>query len=110
MSKIEKTLKAYKEEKLNCAQSVLRGYQELYDVSDERILNAKQHGGGRAPEGLCGALHSALELVNDDSKAALLKEKFLNDAGALKCSEIRALKKLSCAGCVQLAAELLNKH
>ena len=110
MSKVEKTLKAYKEEKLNCAQSILRGYQEIYAVSDEQITFAKQHGGGRAPDGLCGALHSALELTEDETKAALLKEKFLDDAGALRCSEIRALKKLSCAGCVQLAAELLESN
>lgn len=110
MSKVEKTLKAYKEEKLNCAQSVLRGYQELYGVSEESVISARQHGGGRAPDGLCGALHSALVLLNDEAKAAALKSKFISEAGALKCAEIRSMKKLSCAGCVQLAAELLDSH
>jgi hypothetical protein len=32
----------------------------------------------------------------------------LNLAGSLKCDEIRKLKKLSCLGCVEKAAEFLH--
>ncbi len=41
---VQKALKAYKEEKLNCAQSVLRAFQESCKITEEQILEAKKLG------------------------------------------------------------------
>lgn len=43
------------EDNLNCAQSVLK----YFDAPAAQIAEFKAFGGGRAPEGLCGALYAA---------------------------------------------------
>lgn len=43
-------------EKLNCAQSILKAWQEDFEISDETIEEFRQWGGGRAEGGVCGAL------------------------------------------------------
>ena len=103
-------MEAYKEKKLNCAQSILSGFKDSHNVSDEEILEAKKHGGGKAPENKCGALHSALRLAGNDFAKKKLKEDFAAKAGSLQCREIRAQKKLSCEGCVELSAKLLEEE
>jgi len=108
MSK-EKSIEVYKEKRLNCAQSILTGFKDSHAVTDEKILEAKKHGGGRAPENKCGALHSASELIRDEDVRKKAEEAFAAKAGSVKCREIREKGKLSCAGCVELAAELLEK-
>jgi hypothetical protein len=45
----------------------------------------------------------------DKEKIAELEEYFLEHAGALECSNIRGLKKLSCVGCVEKSSEFLEK-
>lgn len=107
---VEKTLKAYKEEKINCAQSVLRGFQESFQVPEETIAEAKKWGGGRADGGLCGALHSACQLAADDCTRQALHERFLASAGSDRCREIRKLGRLSCGECVALAATVLQEE
>ncbi len=97
-----RTKDAYHKEKLNCAQSVLKGFQPVFDVPDERISEAKAHGGGR-----CGALHSALSLVEDAKTKERLVRAFVEAAGSEACREIRRQGRLNCAGCVELAARLL---
>jgi len=101
-------LRAYREEKLNCAQSILRGFQKKYGLTEEQITEAKKYGGGRAEGGLCGALYAAL-LMADDAKKKQLRERFLAEAGADRCREIRAAGKLTCGGCVELAAKILDE-
>lgn len=93
------------EERYNCAQAVLAAY----DSEHEKIEGAKSFGGGRAPEGLCGALHSAKELLSEEKHAELVEE-FSAAAGALKCREIRALGKFKCQECVAFAAEKVEHH
>lgn len=105
---VEKTLKAYKEEKMNCAQSILRGFQEQFNVPEEKIAEAGNWGGGRAEGGLCGALHSACRLTSDENVRQTLHECFLSEAGAERCRDIRKLGRLSCGGCVELAAKVLH--
>lgn len=106
---VEKSLQAYQEEKLNCAQSILRGFQDKKQISDERIADAKKHGGGRAEDGVCGALHAAAQLAENDEIRQSLHENFIVHAGSSKCREIRRAEKLSCAGCVELAAKTLHE-
>ncbi|OGV54472.1 MAG: hypothetical protein A2X45_09745 [Lentisphaerae bacterium GWF2_50_93] len=104
---VKKAIKAYSEEKLNCAQSVLRGFQKDMGISDEEIVEAKKLGGGRAPGGKCGALHSALELLENDLEKKELSATFAQKAGAEDCRLIRAMKKISCGQCVEHASSLL---
>ncbi len=104
---VERALHAYKKDRLNCAQSVLRAFQPHPNISDEDILQAKYHGGGRAEEGLCGALYAALRLTDDPATRQQLKAEFVTKAGADKCREIRRAALIPCVECVRLAASLL---
>jgi len=105
----QKSIEAYKEKRLNCAQSILSGFKDSHNVSDEEILEAKKNGGGRAPENKCGALHSASELVGDETAIKRIEAEFRSKAGSIKCREIRGQGKLSCAECVELSAKLLEE-
>lgn len=93
------------EERYNCAQAVLAAF----DAPAEKVLAAKAHGGGRAPEGLCGAFHAVKELVGDE-KFGGMTGKMVEAAGGLSCREIRPLGKLSCRECVGLAAQLTQEE
>ena len=95
-------------ERLNCAQSVLKAFQKEADLPDSAIENARNLGGGRAPEGLCGALYGAELLTGEDDIKAGLEGAFNDIAGSTKCREIRGSNRLSCRGCVALAAQLLE--
>lgn len=107
---VKKSLYAYNEEKHNCAQSILRGFQNELGIMEEQITEAKKHGGGRAEDGLCGALHSALCLAGNDEVKSAVRTAFVLHAGSEKCREIRKLGKVSCEECVRLAATLLHER
>lgn len=106
---VEKARDAYTREKLNCAQSILRGFQERFQVGEERIAEARTWGGGRAENGLCGALHAARVLGGAEEVKERFRERFIESAGSDRCREIRSLKRLSCGECVELAARLLEE-
>jgi len=105
---VKKSIKAYNDEKFNCAQSILRGFKEHFEVSDHDIAEARKIGGGRAENGLCGALHSAITLAGDEKKKTFIITNFIEAAGSDKCREIRKINRLKCSACVELAAELLH--
>lgn len=88
---------------LNCAQSVaaLTGREEQVD-------GLSGYGGGRAPEGLCGALYAALSLVPEEKRAAL-QEAFGREAGAVRCADIKNGSGTPCADCVALAVALARE-
>lgn len=88
----------------NCAQAVAAG-AEREDLAAE----LSSCGGGKAPEGLCGALYAALLLVKPENQAAV-KEEFAAAAGALTCREIKGVSKYPCAECVRTAAGLAEKY
>lgn len=104
-----KALYAYTQERMNCAQSVLRAYQESHGLSDEKIQEARAHGGGRADGGLCGALYAALQLAKSEEVRAELRRQFRETAGAETCREIKNGSGYPCKDCVGLAARLLNE-
>lgn len=107
---IQKSLSAYTQERLNCAQSIFRGFQEKCSILETTIEDARALGGGRAYQGRCGALYAALELTpSPDIKASLI-DTFVKQAGSDKCREIKKLGKLKCVDCVRLAAEELAKY
>lgn len=97
--------------KRNCAQAILCAYQEVLNISEEKIEEFQSFGGGKAPENCCGAVYAAEYLLNvSGHKSAVedLKETFQNIVGTVKCKEIRESKKLSCLGCVQNSARFLQ--
>lgn len=107
---VERTLTAYKEERLNCAQSILRGFREHRNISEDEIIRARRFGGGRAEDGLCGALYAALQLVDDPMLRQRMQEAFVASVGSDKCREIRGSGRIPCVECVRIAASLLATH
>jgi len=103
----ELALKVFRQppDRLNCAQSVLHAWREVFGETTITVAELKPAGAGRAPEGLCGAIYAACLLAPD--RAEELKAAFAGRVGSLFCKEIRAAKKHPCADCVAEAAELL---
>lgn len=98
--------------KHNCAQAVIAGFKSEFSLNDELVAAFAAHGGGKAPEGCCGALFAALHIFQSEDTCEIekLTESFISAAGSTKCKEIRSTKKLSCLGCVEKAAEILENH
>lgn len=88
----------------NCAQTVAAGFGR-----EDLIEPFKGCGGGRAPEGLCGALHAALELIPNETKRAELLNAFRQKNGAVSCRELKQTFRVPCPQCVAVAAELLEQ-
>lgn len=106
----QRALAAFKIERLNCAQSVLRGFQPQLAIPEEAIHRAKDLGKGRADGGRCGSLHAALQLAADDQTQRRIVEGFVAKAESELCKEIRQKRRLTCAQCVELAADLLSQN
>jgi hypothetical protein len=97
--------------KLNCGQTIINAFKEKFFLSDELISAFEKYGGGRAPEGHCGSFYAA-KIILEKQYPDVLKEcenLFLQHAGSTKCKQIRASRKLSCLGCVEKAAECIEK-
>lgn len=89
----------------NCAQAVLKAFQDDYQISEEKIREFKLYGGGRAEDGICGALYAALQLCTEEQKPALI-EAFEIAAKHSTCEKIKD-KTLPCNQCVAAAAQAL---
>jgi hypothetical protein len=107
---VERALTAYQKERLNCAQSILRGFQTHRAIAEDDIVKAKVHGGGRAEGGLCGALYAALQLVPEAEARQRVREAFVAAAGADTCRELKRTARTPCVACVRIAASLLVDH
>jgi len=90
---------------LNCAQAVLAAYQEASGDQALDLQAFQAHGGGRAPGGLCGALHAACAIHPEAAEA--LRNGFLQEVGHLDCASIRVRGLDACRDCVGLAVGLL---
>lgn len=88
----------------NCAQAVACGCGRE-DLNGEMAAC----GGGRAPGGLCGALHAAMEIVPESARAELRRE-FAQKLGADTCAALKGDLRVPCPDCVKTAAELAEKH
>lgn len=86
----------------NCAQAVVEGA----GGTPEQIAEMAACGGGRAPDGLCGALYGALVMCPE--RAEEIKAAFANEVGALACREIKSAAKTPCPMCVEAAAKILE--
>lgn len=97
--------------RMNCAQSVLCAFKEDFNIADDLVEAFKSYGGGNAPDGLCGAYYAVKFILDkvDKEKTQELEKYFLENAGALECTNIRGMRKLSCVGCVEKSSEFLEK-
>ncbi len=86
----------------NCAQTIAAGFEQYALVEAFKTC-----GGGRAPEGLCGALYAAMELAPEAKRAEIL-EAFRLKNGAVACHELKQTFRVACPQCVATAAELLE--
>jgi hypothetical protein len=104
----EHALKVFRQppERLNCAQAVLYAWREVSGDTSIALTDLKPFGGGRAPGGLCGALHTACMVAPDQAEA--LKQNFAARLGSIYCKELRAAKVHPCETCVVQATELLQ--
>jgi hypothetical protein len=108
--KKEKALRYFRGvEQYNCAQAILKAFQDEYGIPQKKIDEFAAFGGGRAKEGVCGALFAGQEIFDEDTRKQSLERAFSNAAGSSKCREIRKMNQLSCGECVELTAELLEK-
>lgn len=96
--------------RLNCAQSVAETFREKLPLEEKTATLLSACGGGMAPNGYCGAFYAAKCLLEHHAphRAQESMEQLHSAAGSLKCREIKALKKLSCVGCVEKAAEVVE--
>ena len=95
----------------NCAMSVAYGYARATGKPEsEAVASAEMFrafGGGKAPDGLCGALYAAKMMQPDHADA--VEEFFKRGAqGFTKCREIRPAAVIPCNRCVELAGEALD--
>jgi len=91
----------------NCAQSILKGFQREFRISDETVEKFRAFGGGRAEDGLCGALYAANYLMEKIGKKSV-NESFIRKVNHEKCKEIKAHKYCSCEECVRIADGLIE--
>jgi hypothetical protein len=90
---------------LNCAQSVLFGYQAVTGDKQLALADMKPFGGGRAPGGICGALHAACTLA--PAQAETIKSAFASRTGSIYCKDLKKSGE-ECTTCVIEAADLLQ--
>lgn len=104
-------LNKYGTGKLNCGQSVIAAFKDRFSLNEDVVKLFAAYGSGQAPAGTCGALYAAQFLLKDKypDKAKDCEETFLAAAGSTKCKEIRKLRKLPCIGCVEKAAQIIEK-
>ncbi len=95
-----------KPDNFNCAQAILKGFQHHFQIEDEEIETFRAYGGGRATEGLCGALHAANHLMKKIGREPLNKH-FTEKVTHEKCKDIKLNKTYTCEECVRIADELI---
>ncbi|MFH1692195.1 MAG: C-GCAxxG-C-C family (seleno)protein [Candidatus Omnitrophota bacterium] len=93
----------------NCAQAVLKAFQQEYSIAEETIAEYTKFGGGRADNGLCGALFALHHIIEAPDQITSANAYFEKTAGSIKCREIKKFNKLSCKECVDLSANILNQ-
>ncbi len=96
-------------EKYNCAQAVVKAFQEEFNIPEEVVESYASKGAGQAEGNLCGSLYAAEKLLKDPEKIVHLEKLFAGEAGSIKCKEIRKLRRLSCKGTVELAERIIKE-
>ena len=91
---------------LNCAQSVLKAFQDEFQITNGLIDEYGEYGKGQAEDGICGAAYAAMALAGDRREE--VKAAFVGKAKYLTCKEIREFRSLPCTECVHLAASIVE--
>ena len=86
----------------NCAQSVAAGCGR-----EDLVDSLKPMGGGRAPEGRCGALQAVLAATPESCHAVLCR-RFSEAVGSESCRELKK-NGVPCEKCVEAGASLLEE-
>ena len=96
--------------KLNCGQSVIKACYDKFEAPPDAVVQFAAFGAGKAPQGECGAYYAARHLLSKKHahKLGQFALDFINSAGALKCKDIRKLRKATCLECVEKAVDLLE--
>ncbi len=95
-------------ENLNCAQSILKGFQAALNIPESRIAEFKAYGGGRVSGGICGALYAADILLGEQGKQSI-SQAFAQKTGDTLCVNIKRNTKTSCRDCVKIADRLTEE-
>lgn len=104
MNAAEKALSVFRcpPHRYNCAQAVYSAF------GGEELLEPLQScGGGRAPEGTCGALYGAIQVAPE--LETQLREGFEAINGATTCRQLKGEGRVPCEVCVRTACELLEQ-
>jgi len=86
----------------SCAQAVALAFK---DLSASELEIYKANSGGKAPEGICGALFAALANTKSENHRTLI-ENFVKQIGSMRCADIKQIYKTPCSKCVAVASEL----
>ncbi len=92
--------------RLNGAQAVLYAYQRFSGDTGIPLSEMRPFGGGRAPGGICGALHAACTVAPE--KAEVLRAEFAAITGSVMCEELGGADDHACEVCVAESARLLE--
>ena len=84
----------------NCAQAVAAGCGRA-----ELVGELASCGGGRAPEGRCGALHAAMMISPRENRESI-RQAFIAENGSEFCRELKTVHRVPCEKCVDFAAAL----
>ena len=105
MHRVEQALATFRQKPYmyNCAQTVCAAFGR-----EDLVEPMATCGGGRAPEGTCGALYGAMQVAPE--KAASFLATFTAAHGASTCREIKGCNRVPCQECVRKAAELLVEN
>ena len=97
--------------RFNCAQAVASAFADCFDEQENILEMFSSCGSGRAPNGVCGAFYASEVILKRlaPDKVEYFKKFYLENAGSLKCREIRELRKFSCVECVEKSAEFVSK-
>lgn len=99
-----------RENRYNCAQAVLKAYAPLTGCDESCVDRFARFGGGRAPQGECGALYAAKAIFGDPAAKQSVEQQFVSAAGTTRCRDIRTSRRMSCDECVQTAAHAVFSH
>lgn len=91
-----------------CAQAILKGFQNEFLISEAEVDAFIEYRGGRAPEGICGAVYAANHLLGKVGKDGI-DEDFEKISGSVKCLEIKSTYHFPCPECIKLADKLIEE-
>lgn len=99
MKRVEQALAIFRQP-YNCAQTICVAFGR-----DDLTEEMKACGGGRAPEGTCGALYGAMQVAPE--RADEIKAAFCAAIGGTECRVLKGEHRVACQTCVKTAAQLL---